>query len=68
MQSQTSIAYCLLVFRRHLKNKVDLDATDGEEAIGNLVGRTVKVHYNTPTEDNNIAVKIELMPSKEEKP
>ena len=49
--------------RRHLKNKTKLDETNLEECISELlIGKLLRVHYNTPTDDNNIAVKIDIMP------
>ena len=53
----------ILIFRRHLKNKTELEETNLEESISELlVGKLLRVHYNTPTDDNNIAARIDIMP------
>ena len=52
----------ILIFRRHLKNKAELEETNLEESVSELlVGKLLRVHYNTPTDDNNIAARIDIM-------
>ena len=58
----------ILIFRRHLKNKTKLEGTNIEECISELlIGKLLRVHYNNPTDDNIIAVKIDIIPGAEDK-
>ena len=49
----------ILIFRRHTDMKTDINETEIEEFVEEqYVGNMLQVHYNTPDEDNNIAVKV----------
>jgi hypothetical protein len=55
----------ILIFRRHLKTQADMKEEDLEEYMNNeFIGQNMRVQYNTPNDENNIAVKIEILADK----
>ena len=53
----------VLMFRRHLNIKVDITEDNIEDHISQMfIGQNVRVHYNQPSGDTNIAVKVEILP------
>ena len=56
----------ILIFKRHLNKMGELNETEIEENLSELfIGKQIKVHYNKPTEENLVAVKIDIVTTNE---